>query len=374
MSRSAPRTSRRARLARAATLVAVVLVGVTGCRTDASVDVSLHADGSGVVTVAVVLDAEAVAKVGDLSKVVSVDDLTKSGWKIQGPGPAPSVLTNMADAGLVDRPSGGWPKTSVAIAASRPFTDVAEANTILASISGPNGPLRAVRVTRSTSFASTKLGATGTVDLSKGLDGLGDAALTKALGGDTPSTLAAAANGGKPLGGDALGVAITVLPKGFSMHETAGAASTGDGFVGVSANLGDPRRSFAATGSQTHWTPLVLVALAVLAALGAVVLFVLPLLPGRDAPPPPARKRQRHSAEDAWDYVEGRGGARPLDPRAAGKAHKVKRGRHTRPRGSVPAWKLDKVTIDPEERVVPRPATEDPPAEGGRGPAGPEAP
>ncbi len=177
-----------------------------------------------------------------------------------------------------------------------------------------------------------------------------------------PARSRPSANGGKPLGNDALGVAITVLPKGFSLHQTTGTAPAADGTVGVSANLGDPRRSFTATGSQTHWTPLVLAALAVLAALGAVVLFLLPLLPGRDAPPPPERKRQRHSAEDAWDYVEGRGGARPLDPRAADKAHKVKRGRHTRPRGSVPVWKLDEITIDPEERVVPRPASDDPPA------------
>ena len=111
-------------------------------------DVSLHADGSGVVTVAVVLDAEAAAKVGDLSKVVAVDDLTKSGWKVHGPGPAPTVLAAMADAGLVARPSNGWPKTSVAIAVSHPFADVAAANAILASISGPNGPLHAVRITR----------------------------------------------------------------------------------------------------------------------------------------------------------------------------------------------------------------------------------
>ncbi len=89
-----------------AALVAVVLAAAAGCRTDASVDVSLHADGSGVVTVAVVLDAEAVAKVGDLSKVVSVGDLTKSGWKVHGPGPAPTVLTAMADAGSGHPPLG----------------------------------------------------------------------------------------------------------------------------------------------------------------------------------------------------------------------------------------------------------------------------
>ena len=94
----------------------------------------------------------------------------------------------------------------------------------------------------------------------------------------------------------------------------------------------------------------------------ALVLTIVPLLPGRGAPPPPKRKRQRHSATDAWDYVAGRDGTPPLDSRAARQAHRGKRGRHTRARGSgVPAWKLDEVTFDPDEQVVPRPI--DPPTD-----------
>jgi hypothetical protein len=332
----------------------VVLVAASGCKADTAVNVSLHADGSGAVTVVVVLDAEAAAKVGDVSKVVSLHDLTKAGWTVKGPGPAPTVLAKLADSDLAGHPTAATPKSSVAIALTRPFADVAEANAILASLSGPDGPLRAVRVTRSSSFASDKLGATGTVDLSKGLDAMGDAALSKTLGGKSLNQLATDFNGGKAPADDAFAMAVTVRPEGFPMQVTKGGSTTTDGTVGVAAHLGDPPATFVAAGSKTRWMPLLLVGLAVIALLAAVGLTVVPLLPGRSEPPPPARKRQRHSATDAWEYVEGRGGAEPLDPRAAGKAHKSKRGRHARRRGSVPTWKADEITVDPVDHVRPR--------------------
>lgn len=327
--------------ARLAVLIGLLVALLAGCNTTAIVRVDVKPNGSGTVEVDVLLDAEAAAKVGDLSKVVDFSDLRKAGWKIEGP----SV-------------SKGLPKGQVTVRASRPFDNVEQANKILTSISGPDGPLKGVKLTRTSSFTSTKLTAVGTVDLSKGLEAFGDSDLTKALGASVADT-AKQLNGGKPVTGD-LKVGLQV--GGLNWTGTMGKESVGNKLVDAETSLGGKPDRIDVHATQTHWTAILLAALAVVAVLGALVLTLVPLLPGRGAPPPPKRKRQRHSATDAWDYVAGRDGTPPLDSRAARQAHRGKRGRHTRARGSgVPTWKLDEVTFDPDEQVVPRPI--DPPTD-----------
>lgn len=349
MTPHASHTSRGARVARLAVLVGLLVALLAGCNTTAIVRVDVKPNGSGTVEVDVLLDAEAAAKVGDLSKVVQFDDLRKAGWTIEGP----SDWTKL-------RGLNGLPKGTIEVRATRPFDNVEQANKILTSISGPDGPLKGVKLTRSSSFTSTKFTAVGTVDLSKGLDAFGDSDLTKALGAPVAEA-AQQFNGGKPVTGD-LKVDVQVGSTG-GLHWTGkmGDGGVGVGQVAATSSLGAASDRFDVRASQTHWTAILLAALAVLAVLGALVLTLVPLLPGRGAPRPPKRKRQRHSATDAWDYVAGRDGTQPLDAKAAKQAHRGKRGRHSRARGSgMTAWKLDEITVDPEEQVVAQPVEPQP--------------
>jgi hypothetical protein len=65
--------------------VALVLIG---CRVEGQVDIHVAANGSGTVTIAVGLDADAAAKVGDLSSALKTSDLTDAGWKVAAPTPS----------------------------------------------------------------------------------------------------------------------------------------------------------------------------------------------------------------------------------------------------------------------------------------------
>ncbi len=62
----------------------IVMVAV-GCKVQGRVDVSVYDDGSGSVTVAVGLDAEALQQLGDPATALKVDDLKASGWSVDPP-------------------------------------------------------------------------------------------------------------------------------------------------------------------------------------------------------------------------------------------------------------------------------------------------
>ena len=343
MSPHAFRLSSGTRVARLAGLVVMSLALLTGCQTAATVIVDLHANGSGMVQVQVVLDAQAVSKVGDLSETLSIDDLKKSGWTVSGPGPADRVrgvgVPSTGGATSTTKYSAG----SIAIVLSRPFANVSQANTILASLSGPAGPLHDVHLTRSTSFSATRLGAAGTVDLSKGLETFGDAPLSKALGGRSLTELSGVLNNGIAPTGDALSVTLQVVPHGLQLTGDTGNARVSPA-IGSSATLGAKPASFDVHGSQTHWLALLLALFGVLAFVAAVGTLVVQLLPGRGAPLPPRRKRQLHSGSDAWDYVENRAG---IDTPPRDRTRRGKHGRHSRPRGTQKRWVADEIEMGP---------------------------
>lgn len=345
MSPHASRLKSGTRVARLGGLAVLCLVLLTGCQTAATVIVDLHADGSGVVRVQVVLDAQAVAKVGNLSETLSVDDLKKVGWTMSGPGPANRVIRKAgasAVGGGATRTI-GYPAGSIGIVLSRHFANVAQANMILASLSGPEGPLRDVRLTRSTTFSATKLSATGTVDLSKGFETFGDAPLSKALGGHSLTEVAGGLSGSAAPTGNALSVRLLVVPHGFKLAGNTGNAQASSA-VGSTATLGAKPANFNAHGSQTHWLALLFALLGVLALVAAAGTLVVQLLPGRKAPLPPKRKRQLHSGSDGWEYVENRA---DVDTPTRDRPRRGKHGRHSRPRGAQKRWVADEIEIGP---------------------------
>jgi hypothetical protein len=124
---------------------------LAGCKIDTTVTVTMKDDGSGVVKVTAVLDADAVksAEVGGakLADRVRVNDLEKSGWKV-----APWVRAKDGTATLV---------------LTKPFDSPEQATAILQQISGATGPLQGMQVTRDAGTFSTKYAVTGTIDLAK---------------------------------------------------------------------------------------------------------------------------------------------------------------------------------------------------------------
>ena len=116
------------------------------------------AGGAGRVTVEVSLDREAATRAGDLRPRVT--DLRRAGWEVRGPA---------------RRPDGG-----IGLSARKRFASVEEATQILRDV---GTPLRDVRLTRSRSFAKTRTGFTGTIDLSRGVESFSDAELQRQLGG-----------------------------------------------------------------------------------------------------------------------------------------------------------------------------------------------
>ncbi len=250
-------------------LAALVLLG-SACEVRTRVQVTVEEDGSGVVEVAVGLDREALARVPDLDDdgtsdvtdlvaLVRTDDLEAAGWRVREPREAGSDTT--------------W------IRVSKPFGTPSEANAILAEVSGPSGPLRDLRLSRSTGFASTKLSFSGTADLSGGLEAFGDSGLSQALDGEPLGEDASQIEQriGEPLA-DAFRVEVVVdLPGGLSANtdDRAGGAAR------WSPRLGSSAESLSASGSVRHWPVLLLTVLAGLCIVAGVAAAVRLVIAGR---------------------------------------------------------------------------------------------
>jgi hypothetical protein len=248
-----------------------VLVG-SACEVRTSVDVVVEEDGSGTVSVAVGLDeaalaqvpdldADGVSGVADLTALVRVADLEAAGWTVTPPA----------------EPSSGF----VWIRVSKPFGTPDEANAILAEITGPEGPLRDLSLTRSTGFASTDLSFTGTADLSGGLEAFGDAGLAQALDGE-------------PLGEDVAEIEQRIggsVADAFRFDVTVDLPGSSSA-ASWSPRLGEPAESLSARSTVRDVPVLVLTGLAAVAGIAFVVVLGLRILPRA---PAPAGSPARHS-------------------------------------------------------------------------------
>ena len=70
---------------RALILVAILAMVAGACRVDVTVDIDVNEDGSGLVSVTLVADAEAVALSPDLPDNLQLHDLPGAGWAVTGP-------------------------------------------------------------------------------------------------------------------------------------------------------------------------------------------------------------------------------------------------------------------------------------------------
>jgi HAD superfamily hydrolase (TIGR01509 family) len=140
----------------------VVLVLATACQVDLRVDVEMEADGSGVVTVGVGFDDEALARVPDLESQLRTDDLVEAGWTV-------SALEQGGD-GV------SW------LRASKPFSDADQAADILDGLAGPDGPFRDFSASRDRAFGRTTYTVEGVADFSDGFAAFADDQLVELVG------------------------------------------------------------------------------------------------------------------------------------------------------------------------------------------------
>jgi hypothetical protein len=197
-------------------LVGLLLVA-TGCRVDATTTVVVADDGSGSVTVEVVLDQEAADRIPDLADQVRVRDLRRTGWAITGP--------TEADGG------------GVTITATKPFGDPDQLAEVLAQIGGNRGPVLEPSLTRERGFGTTTYDFAGTLDLSRGVATFSDRPLTRLLDGFPIGQDQAAleAELGAPLSELTSFTFEVVLPDGDRTQTTTYEAALGDDPVAMAA-------------------------------------------------------------------------------------------------------------------------------------------
>ena len=242
----------------------LVVVGVSACQVRTTVTLDVAEDGSGTVAVAVDLDADAVAQLpdldgdgvsdaADLAALVRDDDLVAAGWTVEGP--------EAGDDG------------SVRLQATRSFGTPAEADRVLAELTGPSGPLRDLHVTRSESFGRTRFRFEGTADLSGGLEAFGDEGLAAALEGEA-------------LGEDAAAIEERLdrpLAETFTLEVTAVLAGRSTSW---SPRLGDAPLDMRSDSTRYDWPVLGLALVSVLCLGALVALLVARVLRSRQRPAP----------------------------------------------------------------------------------------
>lgn len=230
----------------AALLMALVL-GLTACQVDIEVGIGFNEDGSGLVTVDVALDQEAVALAPDITSLVLIDDIEDpaSGWSYNDP--------------RIDNQG----RTS--FSASKPFGSPEQLESVLAEIFGSEEVFRDFTFERATSFAQTDYRVTGVVDLSGGMDLFTDPRLTERLGGEPL---------GQPIPNleDALaGVTVRLvldLPVGAEQEETL---ELGQGAVSIEMTAQEESGT-AVTLRWVAWAAFALLGLSVLIAVAGYLL------------------------------------------------------------------------------------------------------
>ena len=147
---------------RTALLILLSTLVLCGCRTTATVNVRSDAKGAGVIGIDLALDRDATLGLGTGNARLLTGDLAAAGWAVGRLEPA--------DAG------------GSTIHAEKAFANVGQANAVLRELTGTDGPLSSLRLTRKQTLVGSSVALEGNVDLRSGLGSFGDAQL-KALTG-----------------------------------------------------------------------------------------------------------------------------------------------------------------------------------------------
>jgi hypothetical protein len=140
-----------------------VALALTACKVDTTVDVKVEADGSGVITLTAVADADVVAQAPGLAEDLRFDDAVAAGWVL-----TPPAATD----------TGG-----LQVVLTHSFATVEEAGALLASVNGPDGPLHDVAITRTVTDDEVTTVLAGTIRVANGVDAFADPDVLSAIGG-----------------------------------------------------------------------------------------------------------------------------------------------------------------------------------------------
>jgi hypothetical protein len=173
-------------------LVAVVSVMLlASCRVDINTSINVADNGSGLITVSIAADAATVRAAPELADSLNLDDLRAIGWDA-------TVQTDRADGGLL-------------VVLSRSFATTDQATSLLQQLSGDNGPLRELTITRNGNRNDATFTFSGQGGLPEGLAGFADTEALSVLGG-APFAQSLAASGASL--SDTLGVALRITLPG----------------------------------------------------------------------------------------------------------------------------------------------------------------
>ncbi|CAB4884954.1 unannotated protein [freshwater metagenome] len=191
------------RLARRFLSVCAIAVLCVSCRVDVDVNLTVQPDGSGIVTITAAADAAVVDQAPGLAADLRFDDVRAAGWTVTGP-------TAEANGGL-------------RVVLTQAFATPAQANQILAGVSGPNGPLVGITLARKRAGGTTTFRLNGTLQVTGGLGAFTDENLLAAVGA-TPFADELAASQVAPA--DAVGITFDAVLPG-TVKSTTGAETPG---------------------------------------------------------------------------------------------------------------------------------------------------
>ncbi len=255
--------------------VAVLLaLACTACRVEIDVRLTVDDKGAGTIVVAAEADQELLALAPNLASELRFDDAVAAGWVVAAPTPS-------ASGGLQ-------------ISLSHPFASVEEATQLLASINGPDGPLRSMVVSRATTDKLTTVTVNGTALLNNGTQAFIDPDLL-AIVGAQPFATEIATRGLNPA--DTIGVNLHLTLPG-TITSTNGIDT--DGVLGWTVPLIGEPAAIVAISEQTDkgniWArPLATGSMVALIAWCAfAVLFILAVMLARHRRQLAAQRRRRN--------------------------------------------------------------------------------
>lgn len=154
-------TSLRTRLTVVAAGIACV-VGLSSCRVDTTVSITVDRDGSGQLIVDVVADKDIVQQVPRLAGDLDFNDMVKAGWVVESP-------TSTEDGGL-------------RVVLRHEFANETQASALLTQLNGARGPFRDVRISREGKSRDSVWKLTGRLEVTGGLQAFADDQLLQVVG------------------------------------------------------------------------------------------------------------------------------------------------------------------------------------------------
>ena len=132
----------------------VAALALTACKVDTTVDVTVKADGTGVITLTAVADADVLAQAPGLAEDLRFDDAIAAEW----------ILT----------PPAATETGGLEVVLTHEFATVEEATALLQSINGVGGPLHDVVLTRAVTDDDITTSLAGTLRVDGGIDAFAD--------------------------------------------------------------------------------------------------------------------------------------------------------------------------------------------------------